>query len=310
MTDISDKLKRRAKVFMLKAAITLSASAGMSGMAAAQNVSSGDKNNDVIEQGYNSRRVEMDVPAIFGEKSIELSKENLWKMVQAAELDNQQIDAFIKDMAKLMKSPQGVTDKNLKWMLENGVKSEVYSKRQAEIMTNKAIEFNMPVKMPNETVLEDTIRSGEEGFAVSGTVQNNFSDYSRVGTDGQSFSYSFENGKLNVQHGGLVDLKGIFPPLMQKSDGSYRCGAATGTDRAGVILQEKQSLGRVVVEHMVYQDLAKCQQNGEDLGKDEKGFMTRHVQDLKQHGLSVGKKGLQRIETAQIQQIMQSQNGR
>lgn len=314
--SIADKNKRQAKIrelkqkargLALKALLPISLSAGISGTAAAQNVQNTDKNHDVIEQGYNEKRAETDVPAIFGEKPIKLSKDNLWEMAQAARLDDRQVDAFIEDMVKLMKSPQGITDKNFKWILEN---SEAYSKRQIEIMNNKAIEFNVPVKAPaGEKIIEDGVREGEEGFAVKGTFRNTVKDNTRSGTAG-SLSYSFEDGKLYIQNDGVVNLNGLMPSLVQTRDGAYRCGAITGSDRGRVIRQERAVLSRVVIEHEVHKDLSKRQENGEQLGKTEQAFMTKHLQDLKAHGLSIDKKGgLQRVDKMQQMQA-QMQQGR
>ena len=297
--SIADKNKRQAKIrelkqkargLALKALLPISLSAGISGTAAAQNVQNTDKNHDVIEQGYNEKRAETDVPAIFGEKPIKLSKDNLWE-----------------DMVKLMKSPQGITDKNFKWILEN---SEAYSKRQIEIMNNKAIEFNVPVKAPaGEKIIEDGVREGEEGFAVKGTFRNTVKDNTRSGTAG-SLSYSFEDGKLYIQNDGVVNLNGLMPSLVQTRDGAYRCGAITGSDRGRVIRQERAVLSRVVIEHEVHKDLSKRQENGEQLGKTEQAFMTKHLQDLKAHGLSIDKKGgLQRVDKMQQMQA-QMQQGR
>lgn len=301
MNNINEKLKRKAKLFMLKAALTISASAGITG-AAAQNIQNQDKSNDAVEQGYNTRRIEMDVPAIFGEKPIKLSKEQMWQMVQAAELNDTQMDAFVTEYAKLAKSPQGLTDKNFAWMLDNAVNNEVFSKRQAEIMGHKAIEFNLPVKAPNEKIIEDGVRPGEEGFAVKGTFVNNVEDNTNSGMQGQILDYSFDKeGKLNVHYDGIVDLKDLMPPLVQLSNGSYRCGAVKGIDRARVIRQERSELRQVVVENMVYQDLLKKKQSDSNLDNSEQAFMKQHVLDLQQHELSMGKKGLQRINMTQMQ---------
>lgn len=54
---MNDKFKAKVKMFMLKAALTASVSAGVTGVAA-QNVQNNDKNSDSVEQGINSRRVE------------------------------------------------------------------------------------------------------------------------------------------------------------------------------------------------------------------------------------------------------------
>lgn len=301
------ELKQKARGLALKALLPISLSAGISGTAAAQNVQNNDKNHDVIEQGYNEKRAETDVPAIFGEKPIKLSKDNLWEMAQAARLDDRQVDAFIEDMVKLMKSPQGITDKNLKWILEN---NENYSKRQIEIMNNKALEFNVPVKAPaGEKIIEDGVREGEEGFAVKGTFRNTVKDNTRSGTAG-SLSYSFEDGKLYIQNDGVVNLNGLMPSLVQTRDGAYRCGAITGSDRGRVIRQERAVLSRVVIEHEVHKDLSKRQENGEQLGKTEQTFMSKHLQDLKAHGLTIDKKGgLQRVDKMQQMQA-QMQQGR
>lgn len=299
--NISDKLKRKAKIFMLKTALTISASAGITG-AAAQNLQHNDPNNDVVEQGYNARHIENDVPAFYGEKTIKMSKEQIWQMVQSAELDESQMDFFVVQYAKLVKSPQGLTDKNFAWMLENAVNDDFFSKRQAEIMEHKAIEFNIPVKTPNEKLIEDGVRSGEEGFAVSGTFINKVKSNTDSEVQGETLLYSFDkDGKLNVQYDGLVDLKGLMPPLVQKRDGSYRCGVATGIDRARVIRQEKSALRQVVIENMVYQDLLEKKQNGDKQDNAEQTFMKQHILDLQKHGLSMGKKGLQKVDFAQMQ---------
>lgn len=301
MNNINEKLKRKAKMFMLKAALAVSASAGVTG-AAAQNIQNHDKSNDAVEQGYNARRVEMDVPAIFGEKPINLSKEQMWQMVQVAELNDTQMNTFVSEYVKLVKSPQGLTDKNFTWMLDNAVKNDVFSKRQAEIMGHKAIEFNLPVKAPNEQIIEDGVRPGEEGFEVKGTFVNNVEDNTNSEIQGQTLDYSFDKeGKLNVHYDGIVDLKGLMPPLVQLSNGSYRCGAVKGIDRARVIRQERSELRQVVIENMVYQNLLKKQLSDSKLDNNEQAFMKQHVLDLQKHELSMGKKGLQRINMAQMQ---------
>jgi len=301
MKKINDNFKRKAKIFMLKAALTLSASAGITG-AAAQNIQNHNKNNDPTEQGYNTRHIEMEIPAFFGEKTLKMSKEQIWQMVQAAELNETQMDSFVAGYTKLVKSPQGLTDKNFSWMLENNVNDNIFSKRQAEIMEHKAIEFNLPVKTPNEQLIEDGVHSDEDGFAVSGTFINNVEANSNSELQGQTLNYSFDkDGKLNVQYDGIVDLKSLMPSLVRQSDGSYRCGTAAGIDRAHVIRQERLALRQVVIENMVYQNLLKQKQNNEKLDNTEQAFMKQHVLDLQKHGLSMGKKGLQKTNPALIQ---------
>ena len=305
MSTVKDKLKQKAKRLMLKAAITLSVSGGITG-AAAQNIQNQDRSNDVIEQGYNARHIEKDVPAFFGEKPIKMSKDQIWRMVQTADLDETQMDYFATEYAKLVKSPQGLTDKNFKWMLEKGVDGDILSQRQAEIMENKAIEYNVPVKAPDEQIIEDGVRPGEENVAMRGTFINNVEYDSGSGVKGQNLNYSFDKeGKLNIQYDGLVDLQGLMPSLVQQSDGTYRCGATTGIERARVISQEKSALSQVVIENMVYQDLLMKKHNNEKLGGAEQTFMKQHVQDLQKHGLSMGKKGLQKLDVTQMQMQQQ-----
>lgn len=300
MNKINDELKRKAKIFMLKAALTITAASGITG-AAAQNTPNQDQDHNVTEQSYKKRHTGSEIPAFFGEKPIKLSKEQMWQMVELANLNESQMEYFIAEYAKLAKSPNGLTDKNFSWMLENAAKDEVFSKRQAEIMNNKAIEYNVPVKAPNEQVIEDGVRAGEEGFAINETFVNKTESKTNSDVKGENLSYSFDKeGALNVQYNGFVDLKGLMPPLVQQRDGSYRCGAATGIDRSQVIRQERSVLSRVVVENMVYQDLLSKKHNNEELGGSEQAFMKKHVQDLQKHGLSMGKKGLQQVGSMQM----------
>ena len=52
---INDKFKAKAKMFMLKAALTASVSAGVSG-AAAQNIQNNDKHSNNVEQTHRDGR--------------------------------------------------------------------------------------------------------------------------------------------------------------------------------------------------------------------------------------------------------------
>ena len=138
-----------------------------------------------------------------------------------------------KNMPKLVKSPQGLTDLNFNWMTNNLVEDGIFSERQAEVLNHKAVEYNLPVKTPDERVIEDSVRPGEERFKVSGTFVNIVESDTKSDTQGHITSYHFDkDGKLHVQSNEIVDLKGLMPPLVQKQDGSYRCGAATGAERA------------------------------------------------------------------------------
>lgn len=298
---MNDKFKAKVKMFMLKAALTASVSAGVTGVAA-QNVQNNDKNSDSVEQGINSRRVEMSVPAIFGEKPINLSRDQLWEMVTKAELNEKQMDAFAKEYAKLVKSPQGLTDLNFNWMTNNLVEDGIFSERQAEVLNHKAVEYNLPVKTPDERVIEDSVRPGEERFKISGTFVNIVESDTKSDTQGHITSYHFDkDGKLHVQSNEIVDLKGLMPPLVQKQDGSYRCGAATGAECARVISQEKSMLQEFVIEHGVYQDLLQKKANGSSLEAHEQAFIKQHGEEMKQHGLTMGKKGLEKINPVLMQ---------
>ncbi len=77
--------------------------------------------------------------------------------------------------------------------------------------------------------------------------------------------------------------------------------AHTGIDRARVIRGERSALRQVVIENMVYQDLLTKKHNNEKLGDSEQAFMKQHVLDLQKHGLSMGKKGLEKINLKQLQ---------
>lgn len=257
---INDKFKAKAKMFMLKAALTASVSAGVSG-AAAQNIQNNDKHSNNVEQGTNVRRIETAVPPIVGEKPIKLSQEQIWQMVTKAELTEKQMNVFAEEYAKLVNSPQGLTDLNFGWMTNNFVSDGLLSKRQAEILNHKAVEYNLQVKTPDEKVIEDSVRPGEERFKVSGTFVNASESNMQSGVQGHALFYSFDkDGKLNVQSDETINLQELMPPLVQKKDGSYRCGAATGAERARVISQEKSMLRNVVIENRVYQDLLQKKQ--------------------------------------------------
>lgn len=286
---------------MLKAALTASVSAGVSG-AAAQNIQNNDKHSNNVEQGTNVRRIETAVPPIVGEKPIKLSQEQIWQMVTKAELTEKQMNVFAEEYAKLVNSPQGLTDLNFGWMTNNFVSDGFLSKRQAEILNHKAVEYNLQVKTPDEKVIEDSVRSGEERFKVSGTFVNASESNMQSGVQGHALFYSFDkDGKLHVQSNEIVDLKGLMPPLVQKQDGSYRCGAATGAERARVISQEKSMLQEFVIEHGVYQDLLQKKANGSSLEAHEQAFIKQHGEEMKQHGLTMGKKGLEKINPVQMQ---------
>lgn len=298
---INDKFKAKVKMFMLKAALTASVSAGVSG-AAAQNIQNNDKHSNNVEQGTNVRRIETAVPPIVGEKPIKLSQEQIWQMVTKAELTEKQMNVFAEEYAKLVNSPQGLTDLNFGWMTNNFVSDGFLSKRQAEILNHKAVEYNLQVKTPDEKVIEDSVRSGEERFKVSGTFVNASESNMQSGVQGHALFYSFDkDGKLNVQSDETINLQELMPPLVQKKDGSYRCGAASGIERARVISQEKSMLRNVVIENRVYQDLLQKKAKGSSLENHEQVFMKQHVSDLKQHGLFMGQKGLQKINPAQMQ---------
>ena len=286
---------------MLKAALTASVSAGVSG-AAGQNIQNNDKHSNNVEQGTNVRRIETAVPPIVGEKPIKLSQEQIWQMVTKAELTEKQMNVFAEEYAKLVNSPQGLTDLNFGWMTNNFVSDGFLSKRQAEILNHKAVEYNLQVKTPDEKVIEDSVRSGEERFKVSGTFVNASESNMQSGVQGHALFYSFDkDGKLHVQSNEIVDLKGLMPPLVQKQDGSYRCGAATGAERARVISQEKSMLQEFVIEHGVYQDLLQKKANGSSLEAHEQAFIKQHGEEMKQHGLTMGKKGLEKINPVQMQ---------
>lgn len=298
---INDKFKAKVKMFMLKAALTASVSAGVSG-AAAQNIQNNDKHSNNVEQGTNVRRIETAVPPIVGEKPIKLSQEQIWQMVTKAELTEKQMNVFAEEYAKLVNSPQGLTDLNFGWMTNNFVSDGFLSKRQAEILNHKAVEYNLQIKTPDEKVIEDSVRSGEERFKVSGTFVNASESNMQSGVQGHALFYSFDkDGKLHVQSNEIVDLKGLMPPLVQKQDGSYRCGAATGAERARVISQEKSMLQEFVIEHGVYQDLLQKKANGSSLEAHEQAFIKQHGEEMKQHGLTMGKKGLEKINPVQMQ---------
>ena len=236
---INDKFKAKVKMFMLKAALTASVSAGVSG-AAAQNIQNNDKHSNNVEQGTNVRRIETAVPPIVGEKPIKLSQEQIWQMVTKAELTEKQMNVFAEEYAKLVNSPQGLTDLNFGWMTNNFVSDGFLSKRQAEILNHKAVEYNLQVKTPDEKVIEDSVRPGEERFKVSGTFVNASESNMQSGVQGHALFYSFDkDGKLNVQSDETINLQELMPSLVQKKDGSYRCGAASGIERARVISQEK-----------------------------------------------------------------------
>ena len=307
MFNMSDRIKRKARAAIMRLTVATALSAGMTG-AAAQNVQNNDKNNDLSEQGFKTRRAEMPVPPILGEKPIELSRDQLWEMVNKAGLNESQMDAFIEKYAKLVNSPQGLTDLNFAWMMDNSAAEGIFSEKQASILKNKAVEYNLPVKAPDEKIIEDGVRSGEEHFKVSGTFVNNVESNTQSGEQGNFLYYNFDkNGKLHAQYNGIVNLQKLMPPLVQQKDGSYRCGAATGLERARVISQEKALLRNVVVENMVYQDLQQKKANGLSLGDNEQNFMKNHLRELSHHGLSMGAKGLQKTDLIQVQQSMQMQ---
>lgn len=146
-------------------------------------------------------------------------------------------------------------------MTNNFVSDGFLSKRQAEILNHKAVEYNLQVKTPDEKVIEDSVRPGEERFKVSGTFVNASESNMQSGVQGHALFYSFDkDGKLNVQSDETINLQELMPPLVQKKDGSYRCGAASGIERARVISQEKSMLRNVVIENRVYQDLLQKKQ--------------------------------------------------
>lgn len=302
MSKISDKLKTKAKMLMLKAALTATVVAGVTG-AEAQNVKRHNKNKVRVEKGYNAERIEMSVPPIVGEKSIDLSDDRIKKMVELAEFNETQMEVFVKNIKTLQNSPQGVTNLNFVWIMNRSADEGIFTRRQMQMMENKAFEYSAPVKSPEERIVESGVRPDEKLVKIKGTFVNNITYTPDSGVQGSRLFYDFDNdGTLKVEYDGSVDLRGLLPSLVQRQDGSYRCGVATGFDRNDVIREERQQLTQVVIENMVYRNLQERQQKGTTLGKAEQNFMKQHVRDLQQHGLSIGKKGLQKIDLTQLQQ--------
>lgn len=316
-----DRIKSATKSFLLRTAIFLSASSGISGVTAAQNTqqdNNDNKKNEVqfedAKPQYSKLKIGMDVPPIYGEKPLKLSRDQLWEIVVAAQLKENQLDAFIKNIVTLQNSPQGITDKNMPWIFGRSVELNEFTKQQCEVMVNKAFEMTIPkVTKEKEISSEDLsdIPLSENRFKVEGNFENSISDYSKSthstgGNHQESFSYSFIDGKLNIIYDGLIDIKNLQPNLYQKSDGTYRCGPNVGSSRQDVLLAEKQDLSRIAVKHMVYQDLTEREKNGEKLSNPEQKFMQSHNEELRKHGLSISPKGLQQ----QDRQIVMPQRSR
>lgn len=240
--------------------------------------SSSGKHSDYAEIPLEKNTVKpgLESPGFVGEKGINLSTDQVWEMVKAANLNREQMNIFADKLTVMINSLQGLTDKNFEWIVKNFVKDNTFSKTQGDIVVNMARQFN------EEALAKDEPKITKKHQDTKDNGQNS------------NFSYSFEDGKLNVKYEGFVPgVQNLQPNPMQKSDGTYRCGPHTGPNLSQVIRREKSDLTRIAVEDMVFQDLNQRIEKGETLGDTEKKFMESHQEELKKHGLFHSKNKLQ-----------------
>ncbi len=287
INDVKNKIHNNAKKIAL---FSMLFGATLSGNSAAAKQQANDQIKTRTEIKSNKNDQELKVPAFFGEKPFKLDKEQAWQMVEKAELNEEQIEHFIKSIGLLSKSPQGITDKNFYWIMQKSVQNKVFSQQQGDVINMMMLEKTQAEKMPaGEILIEDELeRTGNH--------------------DNGEFSYQFLDGQLKVNNNGFVDVSSLMPNLYQLKDGSYKCGATTGQDRGRVLKDERTKLSLLAVNEKVYADLQKRQNQGEVLGKVENKFMQDHLEQLKSHGLFHDKKGKlqQKDRVSQIKNMQKS----
>ena len=270
INEVRKKIKSNAKKIALFGMLL---GATLSGNSATAKQQENTPKKTSTELKTSENEPENDVPAFFGEKPFKLDKEQAWKMVEKAELNEEQIEQFIKNIGILSKSPQGITDKNFYWIMQKSVQDKVFSQQQGDVINMMMLEKTQKEKMPSgEILIEDELEH----------TSNHESG---------EFSYQFIDGKLKVNNNGVVEVNSLMPNLYQLKDGSYKCGSTTGNNRGLVLKNERMKLSMIAVNEKVYADLQKRQSQGEILGKVENKFMQEHMNQLESHGLFHDKKG-------------------
>ena len=113
----------------------------------------------------------------------------------------------------------------------------------------------------------------------------------RVSDPNADIFYKFSDKGLEID-GGMygINIDNLVPRVSIK-DGKYTCGATTSSNVSSAMKIEKEKIRQVVLQNFVYEDLLLRQKYGEQLGKAELDFMTKHSENLQKHGLYADKHG-------------------
>ena len=107
-----------------------------------------------------------------------------------------------------------------------------------------------------------------------------------------------------------LDTNRLLPEVQKLPNGNYRCGTAVSANMGFARSIEALRIRQAAMQQLVYQDLNRRMNEGENLGQAERNFMAAHPA-MKKYGLAVDRNGkLRRQDGGQIARQIAKRGGR
>ena len=249
-----EKAKNKLKKTALTSVILTAGLAGSSHAAAAR-VSTDDRDPQEAVYDTNSHK-SFDVPVFYQDKPLNINVEDFLKAAENAGADKSQKIYLNKRLNVLLKSPQGITENNFKWMLSIAVNDKKINPQTAESLQQKFM---------NEALKKSDVRYAKNQYS--------------------SLTYEFRDDGLFFEGNISINANSLLPVITKKADDYYHCGPSKSSNYTIAKTMETEAIKRLVMQNAVYEDLQKRIKSGESLGLPEKQFMKKHPLVMERHGL-------------------------
>ena len=216
------------------------------------------------------------------------SSRELARALVGADLSEEQQKVFVKAYANSVNDDMEITPEALRIVME-----------RARFSKDQTLKFKNALFAERENPEK---------------TENQYKDleYHRAAADNANVRYAFApNGRLLIDGSISLDTNRLLPEVQKLPNGNYRCGTAVSANMGFARSIEALRIRQAAMQQLVYQDLNRRMNEGENLGQAERNFMAAHPAAMKKYGLAVDRNGkLRRQDGGQIARQIAKRGGR